>query len=186
MTGGHGAHAEGGDKRTALVIAVLALFLAIVETGAKSSQTQGLSSNVEASNLWAFFQARTIRQTTVTAAADAAELQKLTTADPAVRTAIEAQQKKWRDQVANLESNGKDGRKELTARATAAEHSRDYALGQYHMYEYAAALLQVAIVIASATIITGIPLLLLVSLALAAGGAALSAIGFFAPGMFHH
>ena len=185
MTGGHGVHAEGGDKRTALVIAVLALFLAIVETGAKSAQTQAITLNVEATNLWAFFQARTIRQTTASTAIDSAELQKAATADAAARTAVEAQQKKWRDQIASWESNGKDGRKELATRATEAEHNRERYMGQYHMYEYAAALLQVAIVIASATIITGIPALLFLGLALAAGGAVLSGIGFFAPGLLH-
>ena len=124
MTGGHGGHVEGGDKRTALIIAVLALFLAIVETGAKSAQTNSIASNVEAANLWSFFQARTIRQTTNNAAVDAAELQRIGTTDPAVHAGIEAQQKKWRDQIAGWESNGKDGRKELTANAKAAEERR--------------------------------------------------------------
>lgn len=186
MEGAHGGHVEGGDKRTALVIAILALFLAIVETGAKSAQTEAITLNVETTNLWAFFQARTIRQTTAIAAVESAELQKLATTDAAIRTGIEAQQKAWRDQVANWESNSKnDGRKELSARAHNVEERRERYMAQYHFYEYAAALLQVAIVIASATIITGTPLLILVSLAMAAGGAALSAIGFLAPGLFH-
>ena len=179
-------HIEAADKRTALVIAILALFLAVVETGAKSAQTEALTFNVEASNLWAFFQARTVRQTTATTAVQAAELQKLATPDPAARSAIEAQQKAWRDQVANWESNDKnDGRKELSARAQDAETRRERYMAQYHFYEYAAGLLQVAIVIASATIITNTPLLLILSLALASGGVALSAIGFLAPGLFH-
>lgn len=186
MTGGHGGHIESGDKRTALIIAVLALFLAIVETGAKSAQTQALTLNVEAANLWSFFQARTIRQTTANTSIDAAELQKLAVTDAAVRAGIEAQQKKWRDQVAGWESNNEgDGRKQLSTRARESETQREYYMAQYHFYEYAAALLQVAIVIASATIITSTPVLILVSLAMAAGGLALSAVGFFAPGLFH-
>jgi len=186
MTGGHGGHVEGGDKRTALIIAVLALFLAIVETGAKSAQTNSIASNVEAANLWSFFQARTIRQTTNNAAVDAAELQRIGTTDPAVRAGIEAQQKKWRDQIAGWESNGKDGRKELTANAKAAEERRDRSMAAYHMYEYGSALLQVAIVVTSASIITSTPLLVLLGLALAAGSLGLSAIGFFSPEMFAH
>ena len=185
MTGGHGA-VEGGDKRTALVIAVLALFLAIVETGAKSAQTQAITLNVEAANLWAFFQARTIRQTTVRASADAAELQKVATGDAAVRAAIEAQQKAWRDQAARWEdSTDGEGRKQLSERARLSEIQRERYMSQYHLYEYAAALLQVAIVIASASIITSAPWLILVSLGLAAGGAVLSGLGFFAPGLLH-
>ena len=61
----HAEHAAGHNKQIALVIAVLALFLAFSETLAKSAQTAAISSNVEASNLWAFFQAKTIRMTTL-------------------------------------------------------------------------------------------------------------------------
>lgn len=173
------------DKRIALLIAILALFLAIFETGAKSAQTEAISQNVEATNLWAFYQARTVRQTTVRTAADAAELQKAATTDPAARAAIEAQQKAWRDQATGWESNKVDGRKELTEKARATEESRERFMAQYHFYEYAAALLQVAIVIASASIITSIPPLAVLSILLAVGGVALGGIGFFAPQMVH-
>lgn len=173
------------DKRIALLIAILALFLAIFETGAKSAQTEAISQNVEATNLWAFYQARTVRQTTVRTAADAAELQKAAATDPAARAAIEAQQKAWRDQATGWESNKVDGRKELTEKAHATEEGRERSMAKYHFYEYAAALLQVAIVIASASIITSIPPLALLSILLAVGGVALGGIGFFAPQMVH-
>ena len=71
---GHGAPHGTENKGVALLIAVLALFLAIAETAAKSAQTDALSANIEAANLWSFFQARTIRQTTVRTAAEAAAL----------------------------------------------------------------------------------------------------------------
>ena len=64
MSGGHGA-IEGSNKRVALLISVLALFLAFSETLGKAAQTDALGANIEASNLWAYFQARTIRSTTV-------------------------------------------------------------------------------------------------------------------------
>ena len=54
---GHGGHIDASSKRVALVIAVLAAALAISETLGKSAQTAALSYNVEASNLWSFFQA---------------------------------------------------------------------------------------------------------------------------------
>lgn len=69
MSGAH-AHAEPSNKSIALLIAVMALFLAIFETLGKSAQTNALSYNVEASNLWSFFQAKTIRQTTVRTASE--------------------------------------------------------------------------------------------------------------------
>ena len=185
MTGGHGGHVEGGDKRTALVIAVLALLLAVVETGAKASQTEALAQNVEATNLWAFYQARTIRQTTANTAIEAAELQKIGMTDDAGRARIEEQQKKWRDQIATWDSNGRDGRKELTAKARETEQAREHSMARYHFFEYSAALLQVAIVIASASIITSTPALLFLGIALAAGGAVLGGIGWLNPELFH-
>jgi hypothetical protein len=48
-------HAVGRNKQIALLIAVIALFLALSETFGKSAQTSAISDNVEASNLWAFF-----------------------------------------------------------------------------------------------------------------------------------
>ncbi len=60
---------EGTNKKIALLIAVIALFLAFSETLGKSAQTAGIGYNVEASNLWAFFQAKTIRRTLVETAA---------------------------------------------------------------------------------------------------------------------
>ena len=91
---GHVDH-SGENKRVALLIAVLALMLAIAETGAKSAQTEALSRNVEASNLWAFFQARTIRQTTVRTAAEAAALAP-EAEDGARRAATSRQVAAWR------------------------------------------------------------------------------------------
>ncbi len=183
----HGHIEHGGDKRIALLIAVLALFLALVGTGAKSSQTEVITRNVEASNLWAFFQARTIRQTAVRTAAEQAEVQKATTTDPAVRAAIEAQQKAWLATATRWESepNTGEGRKELSARARHVEEDRDLSMAKYHFYEYSAALFEIAIVIASASIVTSVPVLGLLSILLGVGGIGMGAIGFFAPLAFH-
>ena len=53
---GHGHTDHGGNKGVALLISVLALVLALSETLGKSAQTTALGYNIEASNLWAFFQ----------------------------------------------------------------------------------------------------------------------------------
>ncbi len=183
----HGGHVEaGGDKRIALLIAVLALCLAIIETGAKGTQTAALVQNVEATNLWAFFQAKTIRQTTVRTAAETADLQKAGL-DPQRVAAIEAQQKTWRETAARWESEPStgEGRKELAARAKEADHKREHSMAQYHLYEFGAGALQVAIVVASASIITGTPLLALLGLGLGVVGLILGGIGYIAPEMLH-
>src|SRR5438132_14172029 len=70
---GHGGGKQGlesRNKKIALLIAVIALFLAFSETLGKSAQTGALSFNVEASNLWAFYQAKTIRQTALQASTE--------------------------------------------------------------------------------------------------------------------
>lgn len=183
---GHGHVDHGGDKRIALLIAVLALFLALVETGAKSAQTEAITRNVEAANLWSFFQARTIRQTTVRTAAEAAELAGIG-AQVEQKTAIEAQQKRWRDAAARWESEPEtgEGRKELSERARKAEERREHRMSAYHLYEYAAAAFQVAIVVASASIVTGVPLLAAVGLLLGAVGLVLGGFGWLAPLALH-
>lgn len=184
---GH-AHADhGGDKRIALLIAILALFLALAETGAKSAQTEAITRNVEAANLWSFFQARTIRQTTVRTAAEAAELDKAAAAEEAARAAISAQQQRWRETAQRWESEPEtgEGRRELMARARAAEAKRDRNMAAYHHYEYGSAAFQVAIVLASASIITAVPALALGSIGLGVVGIVLTGIGFFAPEAVH-
>jgi len=178
---------HAGNKRTALLIAVLALFLALVETGAKSAQTNAITRNVESTNLWAFFQARSIRQTTVRTAAEQAALLKAATTDPNARAALEAQQKAWADTAARWESEPStgEGRKELGERARATETERDYALAKYHLYEYSAALFQVAIVVVSASIVTSVSMLAVLGIVLGLGGVGLGAIGLLAPLAVH-
>lgn len=176
---GHGAPHGTENKGVALLIAVLALFLAIAETAAKSAQTDALSANIEAANLWSFFQARTIRQTTVRTAAEAAAL--------APTEATAAQIQRWNSAAARWESEPDtgEGRRELMARARAAEAKRDRGLERYHMFEFSSASFQVGIVVASASIITGVALLLWAGVGLGVLGVALAGLGFFAPGLIH-
>jgi hypothetical protein len=176
---GHGAPHGTENKGIALLIAVLALFLAIAETAAKSAQTDALSSNIEAANLWSFFQARTIRQTTVRTAAEAAAL--------APSEATAAQIQRWTGAAARWESEPDtgEGRRELMGRARAAEAKRDRSMERYHMFEFASASFQVGIVVASASIITGVALLIWAGVGLGALGVGLAALGFFAPGLIH-
>lgn len=184
---GHAHIEHGSNKRTALLISILALCLALVETGANSAQTEVFTRNVESANLWSFFQARTIRQTTVRTATEEVELTRQAETDGAVRAAIEAQQKAWRDTAARWESEPEtgEGRRELTERARAAEAAREQALARYHLFEYSAAAFQVAIVVASSSVVVGVPLLAGGGVLLGIVGLALGALGWLAPGAVH-
>jgi broad specificity phosphatase PhoE len=182
MSGGHGA-VDGSNKGIALLISVLALFLAFGETLAKSAQTSALSENVEASNLWSFFQAKTIRMTVVRTASEAAELQHGAAPDDPYRKRVE----EWNKTAARWDSEPStgEGRKELAARATEAQHRRDLALARYHHYELGSAAFQIGIVLASAMVITGIAALAWAGAVLGVAGVAMLGIGLFAPHAVH-
>jgi len=182
---GHG-HIDPSNKKIALLIAVLALILAFSETLAKSAQTSALSYNIEASNLWAFFQAKTIRMTTVRTAVEAAETE-LTQADAGAKKALQERIESWKKIAARYDSepDTQEGRKELSTRAKIAEAKRTRAMAAYHHYEMASAALQIAIVLASAEIITGVAALAWISGGLGVVGMAFSLIGFFAPMAVH-
>jgi hypothetical protein len=116
MSGGHG-HVEGGNKKIALLVAVLAALLAISEMGGKSAQTHGLADHIDASNLWSFFQAKTIRQTTMRTAADAIEAQFKDAPQP-MPAGLKGQVDAWRKTAQRYETEPEtnEGRKELAAR----------------------------------------------------------------------
>src|SRR5258708_16202404 len=56
------------------MIIVLAALLAISEMAGKHAQTASIAYNIEANDLWAFYQARTIRSTILRTASELAEL----------------------------------------------------------------------------------------------------------------
>ena len=184
---GHGAHVEGGNKGVALMIAILALILALSETGAKNSEHESTFSNIEASNLWAFFQAKTIRRTTLQAAGEAASTQLPGITDQGVKAATEKQIAGWKAAADRYETEPEtqEGRRELAARAKKAEDKRDLANARRHHFELAAALLQIGIVLASAMIITGIVWLAWLAGGLGVIAVAFSLIGLLAPNAIH-
>ena len=180
-------HIDPSNKKIALLIAVLALVLAFSETLGKSAQTTALSQNIEASNLWAFFQAKTIRLTTVRTAAEIFEVEAPGQSNAQVREAMEKKAADWKKVAARYDSEPEtqEGRKELMARAKVAEQKHDRALAAYHWYELASAALEIGIVLASAGIITGIVALPWISGGLGLVGIVLALIGLFAPQAVH-
>jgi hypothetical protein len=178
-----GEHAQFYNRRIALLIAVLALFLSFSETFGKSAQTEALSANVESSDLWAFFQAKSIRMTQVNTAAEEMLVSAQAAADPAVKDAMQKQIDAWKKTAARYDSEPSthEGRKELAERAKEAGELRDLALAKYHHYELSSAAFQVGIVLASAAVITGILALAWLGGALGILGLVLMLFGFFAP-----
>lgn len=183
----HAEHASSSNKKIALLIAVIALFLALSETMGKGAQTDALSKNVEASNLWAFFQAKTVRRTVVQTAAEQMKTQSVGIADEATKAAMAKQADDWQKTAARYRSEPEtgEGSEQLAQRAKQAEHARDNAMAKYHHFEVASAAFQIAIVLASATIITGMLALAWGSVAVTLLGIAFTGIGLFAPHAVH-
>ena len=179
--------AAGQNKKIALLIAVIALCLALSETLGKGAQTESIAKNVEASNLWAFFQAKSIRRTVVQSVSDQAKLSLGVMGDAAAKAALQKQIDEWQKTAARYRSEPEtgEGQEQLSKRAKHAEHERDLALAKYHHYEVASAAFQIGIVLASATIITGIIALAWISGLLAIAGIVITALGIFAPHALH-
>jgi hypothetical protein len=158
------------------------LCLALSETLGKGAQTESISKNVEASNLWAFFQAKTIRRTVVQTAAEQVKLAGAP-ADDATKAAVQKQIDEWQKTAARYRSEPSthEGTEELAERAKRAEEERDLATEKYHHFELASAAFQIGIVLASAAIITRMIALAWVSGALTLAGIAFTALGIFNP-----
>ena len=183
----HAEHASTENRKIALLIAVIALCLALSETLGKGAQTESISKNVEASNLWAFFQAKTIRRTTVQTAAEQAKLGLGSISDDAAKAAVQKQIDDWQKTAARYRSEPEtgEGSEQLAERAKHAEEERDLSTAKYHHYELASAAFQIGIVLASATIITGIIALAWISGALTVIGIIMTALGLFQPHLLH-
>jgi hypothetical protein len=183
----HAEHASGENKKIALLIAVVALFLALSEMLGKGAQTEAISKNVEASNLWEFFQAKTIRRTVVQTAAEQGKLSLAGATDDTVKAAIQKQIEDWQKTAARYRSEPEtgEGTEQLSERAKHVEEERELAASKYHHYELASAAFQIAIVLASATIITGIAALAWISGSLAAIGLVITGLGLWWPHLMH-
>ena len=161
-------------QRTAVVIACFAMLLAITSLGGNNATKEAFNSNVLASNYFNFFQAKNVRQTSYTLAADQIELAWIN--DPALpaatKAALERKLEAYRRTIARYESEPAtgEGKKELLVKAHEYEQKRDRALKQDPYFDYAEALLQIAIVLISISIVAS-------QRWLAWGGGALGAVG---------
>lgn len=178
--------ASNSTKKIAILISLLAALLAIAEMGGKSAQNNAVIANIEASNLWGFFQAKSIRMTLLRAQAEALALEP-PRANPDQAQAIDQQIQKWRATADRYDSEPEtgEGRKELSVKAKAAEDRRDRALAAYHLFEFGSAAFQLAIVLASASVVTGVMALVWLGGGLGLLGTILGSLAWFAPTLLH-
>ena len=179
-------------SRVALLIAFMAMLLAITSLGGGNAAEDIFNNNIQASDTWNFYQAKNIRQTAFRLAADDLESE-ITAAgasmSPEARAALEAKIKTYRDTVARYESEpDKDdpsnplrgeGKRELTARAKNFESLRDRAQDQDPNFDFAEALFQIAIVLASVAILANSRMIVIVATVAGAAAVVLMLNGYF-------
>jgi len=163
---------DGHARQAALLIGVLAAALALAEMQEKQAQNAYLANHVSVSDTWAFYQAKTIRANVYAEAA--VILQSLPDAG--------SEEAKKRIEAANAEAArlksepGREGAKELAERAKSLEEARDHFLHRYHRFELVNGGLQIAIVLASVSVVTRMRSFALVA-AVLGGLSALAGLG---------
>ena len=160
---------QGSDKsknRAALTISFLAMVLAIASLGGSNAMKEATHENILAANAYAFFQAKSIRQTSLKIAVTDLELQLVR--DQAMPASTkEIFQKKIDDYKKTIdryesEPDTREGKKELLNRAKEHEKTRDHAMRQDPWFDYAEGMLQIAIVLLSVSILGSLPSLFIV------------------------
>jgi hypothetical protein len=175
---------ESEDKTVALLIAILALFLALSETGAKKAEHLSTEKNIEASDLYNFYQAKKARSTVIEAAEQTLEVMAPALTDENAKAAAEKQIAKWKTTVANFEHDPKkpeDSLEKIQERAHEADEQRELSNKRLEHFEFASGALQISIVLASAGIITGVAALAWIAAGLGLIGAVLMGFGYLAP-----
>jgi len=170
------------DKWIGVYIGILAVVLAVCTMLGGNAAKDATQRNIEASNTWAFFQAKNMRRHVIRVQADQLELQ--LAGNPAMpeeaKAAIRAKIADYRkqDEVLTRDPDRpaaqRDGLDQLFEKAKRLEAERDVALRKDPYFDYGQALLQIAIVLASIAIISGGSGLLVVSVFLAIAGAVLT------------
>ena len=173
------------DHRTKWIgvyIGILAVLLAICAMGGDNVDKDAQRFNIDASNTWSFFQAKNMRRASLRLASD--ELELMLAANPGLdasaRITIQAKIDEYKSQDKKLTSDPEkqQGLDELYVKGKALEAQRDVALTQDPYFDWSNALLQIAIVLASVSIISGSTMLLAASGALGLVGSFLMLNGF--------
>ena len=181
------AHGAATDNRfrklTGIYVGVVAMLLAIATLGGVNATRQVLSANIFASDTYAYYQAKVLRQALFETAAG--QIATLLAAQPGMPAGAQAQAAalvaRYRAAAARAVSDPRSGhgQKELLATAREWEKRRERAEARNPNFEFAAALFQIAIVLGSVSLVAGSRRLLDLSGLLAALGILLMINGYF-------
>jgi hypothetical protein len=180
---------ERFSHRAALIIAIMAGVLAIGSLGGGNATDDLVHNNIKASDTWAFYQAKNVRQTAIRLAADEVEIELASASlDPGRRAALEKKLAGYRETIARYDNEPDpaapgdslrgEGKRQLAAQARSFERGRREAERRDANFDYAEVFLQLALVLGSVAILATSPRVLALSLALGAVGALLTLNGF--------
>ena len=180
----HRAEADANFRKlTGIYLGIVAMLLAITALGGSNATKTMLNSNIQASDIYGYYQAKNIRQTVYQLTAEQldAELLALPDMPETARAKIQDRIKRYRERVDRYESDPAtgDGKKELLAKAKEWEARRDHAAERDPNFDFAEALFQIAIVLGSVSIVAASRSLVRLSAVLAAAGTLLMINGYF-------
>lgn len=164
-------------KRVALATGIFAVVLAIASLGGKNATKEALLAQQQASDQWAFYQAKVIREhqygnEKLHLEADIAE--RGPNMKPEVRQKFETLMAKFADEEKRYGAEKKD----IEKQAKKLEHERDISRDKDSYFDYAEVLLQIAIVMSSISILSTSRPVFFFSLILAILGALITLDGY--------
>ena len=164
-------------KRVALTTALYAVLLAVSSLGGNNATKEMLLAQQQASDLWAYYQAKSIRE-------HQSRVQKLRLeADliergPSIRPEGREKLDTLLARYAEDEQRYNEQKKELEKQAKELEHERDLYRTKDPYFDYGEALLQIAIVMASIAILSSSRPVFIFSVAIAVVGGLFALNGF--------
>lgn len=171
------------NNRAALIISIFAMILAINNVGGANSTKEATQNNIKAANMYSFFQAKSVRQSSINLAIDDLKLQliKQPSMSEEAKEAISKKIEEYEKRAARYESDPetKEGKVELLEKAKRFEEERDLALKRDPWFDYSEGILQIAIVLLSVSILASLPLLFWVGCGIGGIGLVGMLNGFF-------
>jgi hypothetical protein len=141
-------------KRVALTTAIFAVVLAIASLGGNHAMKEMLLAQQESSDQWSFYQAKVLREhlyRNQKLRLEIALMERGSGMKPEVKERVEGLLKKMSEE----ESRYNAEKKEIEKEAKKLEHERDVNRSKDPYFDYGEVLLQIAIVMASISILSG-------------------------------
>lgn len=165
---------DDANKWHSIFIAVLAVMLAVCGLGGGNNGEEMMTSIIEMSDTYNFYQAKSVRQTMLKVTADNWELTLQAQPDmpAAARQAMRDQIDSYRKTISRYESDPEsgEGKKELLAKAKTFQDAHAETVRTDPYFDFSETLLQVSIVLMSIFLLTNRRLFMLGSYGLGAAG----------------